>query len=1077
MNKYIVLVAFLLASVQFGFAQNDWENEMMFEQNKMDARVPSYSYSNADDALVGNRDKARIKSLNGVWKFNYVGKTDDRPTDFMAKDFKGADWSDIKVPSNWELQGFGQPIYTNITYPFTPHILDGTLKYDWKGPQPPMPPYIYRDNPVGSYFRDFEVPADWDGQSIILHFGGVTSAFHLWVNGEKVGYSQGSCLAAEFDITEFLTEGTNRVALQVFRWSDGSYLEDQDHWRLSGIHREVLLMAQPKVALNDFFVRTKFDANIENAKLEIRPKLWLQDKEQDLKGWTLSAELFDASNNKVLEKPMSVPVEKIRKQRYAARDMPKWAMLEAEINHPTKWSAENPYLYNIVYTLTDANGDVVEARSQKMGFRKVEFGKNQELLINGKEVKIMGVNRHDHDSERGKALTRDDMREDVELMKRFNFNAVRTSHYPNDPYFLELCQEYGIYVMDEANIETHHLGGYLANQPTWPASIMSRVIRMVERDKNFPCVISWSLGNESGTGPAFAAAAAWIHEYDRSRFVHYEGAQGDPEHPDYEEGDNVGYKYANEPSMANPTDPSYVDVISRMYPNLDQLKNMASSPYISRPIIMCEYLHAMGNSIGGLGDFWDEIRVTPNLIGGFIWDMIDQGIEKEGPDGKTFFAYGGDFGDKPNDGNFCMNGVFASDKSPHPHAWECKYVFQPLVVEAVDIKAGKVRFINRFSFSNLSNYDFKWSLSQNGKEIQKGSLASIDIAAAESGIVNIPLKAIKFNAESEYFLRISMHEKQDRLWCKKGFEVAKEQLLVQERTAPVTVPNVSGTAFKVADADNNLALSTKNFSVAVSKENGSLTSYILKGKEQLSSPLKPNFTRPTTDNDTRGANYKFFKQSRNVWEKLPAELETSSVEVISNENGKAVIEVKQNKGAKINLVTQYVLFNNGTLEVNMNLDADKSLASLIRFGATMGVSSDLVNTAYYGNGPVGTYPDRMRNGELNVYNFKTDDLFYNYAYPQENGNRTLTRWFKMSNAKKAGLQFVAEPEFSFSVWPYSADNIEEAEHPYDLKAQGFYTVNIHMLQAGMGGTLSTRLPQYLPQSGKYSFKFMISPIK
>ncbi len=1077
-NKLLFLSLILISICQFSLAQNDWENEMVFEKNKMNARVPSYSFSNAKDALDGNRDMARMKSLNGIWKFNFVEKSEDRPVNFMATDFTGKGWNDIEVPSSWELKGYGQPIYTNIVYPFTPHILDSKIKSDWKGPQPPRPPKIYRDNPVGSYYRDFEIPSEWADQSIILHFGGVTSAFYVWVNGKEVGYSQDSCLPAEFDITDFLQVGKNRVAVQVFRWSDGSYLEDQDMWRLSGIHREVLLMAQPKISLNDFFVRTRFDANLQDAKLEIRPNVWVKKDAENLDGWKISAMLYDAEKNQVLDSSLQTSVKKVYLERWPARDITKWAFMEANIRCPHKWSAEDPYLYKLVFTVTNPKGEVVESRSQNIGFRKIEFSKNNELLINGKSVEIMGVNRHDHHPTRGKALTRDDMRKDVELMKQFNFNAVRTSHYPNDPYFLELCDQYGIYVMGEANIECHHLGGFIPQSPTWPAAILSRTIRMVERDKNNPSIISWSLGNESGTGPAFSASAAWIRDFDPSRFIHYEGAQGDPNDPAYIEGDLVGYEVTKWPSMANPDDKDYVDVVSRMYPDLSQLVNMSNSPHIKRPIIMCEYLHAMGNSIGGLGEFWDEIRARPNLIGGYIWDMIDQGLEKTDSKGNKFFAYGGDFGDIPNDQNFCLNGVFAADRSPNPHAWECKYVFQPVVFEAANVKSGKIRIINRFAFTNLNKYEIRWSLSENGNEIQNGQLSDQDIAAGASSIVEVPFKKVNFNDQAEYWLHLSLNEKTDRLWCKKGFEVAKDQILLKARKELSAYESVSKETISTKDSDSGIEIIGKDFSVNFFKTSGELISYKIKGIEQLPTSLKPNFTRPSIDNDIRGANTRYMHESNQFWNKVMTELETSSVELSSKSEKSATVVVKQKFEDKIQMNTTYIVFNDGTIDVKFSLNADKSLPDLIRVGLTMGIPSTYTNTSYYGNGPWENYSDRKRGAEVDEFSTKTDDLFYNYAVPQENGNHTDTRWAKFSSENnKSGLMITGKPLIAFSVWPFSAENINKAKHPFDLNRQGFYTLNIDLIQSGVGGTLSNRLPQYCLKSGVYDFEFQISPFK
>lgn len=1074
-NKLILVGLLLFTSKFFVSAQNDWENEHVFENNKMKARVPSYSFENTQDALEGNREKARILSLNGTWKFNFVEKEEERPTDFMGKDFDGA-WDDIEVPSNWELKGYGQPIYTNIVYPFTPNILDTTLKFDWKGPQPPMPPKIYRDNPVGSYFRDFEVPANWDGQSIILHFGGVSSAFYVWVNGEEVGYSQGSCLAAEFDITDYLQSGKNRVAVQVFRWSDGSYLEDQDMWRLSGIYREVMLLAQPKIAINDFYVRTQFDNNIQDAKLEIRPRVWVKENEDQLDGWKITAELFDANNKKVLDKPLSASVKEIYWERWPARDISKFAFMEANIRAPHKWSAEDPYLYTLVFSLSKPNGDVVEARSQQIGFRKVEFSKDNALLINGKPVKMMGVNRHDHSSVNGKALTREEMEADLKLLKQFNFNAVRTSHYPNDPYFLQLCDKYGIYVMDEANIETHHLGGYIPQSPSWTASLMSRVYRMVERDKNNPSIISWSLGNESGTGPAFAAAAAWVRDFDPSRFIHYEGAQGDPTHPLFQE--NWGYKTTSSETFANPTDPAYVDVLSRMYPNLSQLVNMSENAHIKRPVIMCEYLHAMGNSIGGLGEFWDEINARPNLIGGYIWDMIDQGLEKEGPDGNTFFAYGGDYGDIPNDENFCMNGVFASDRTPNPHAWECKYIFQPLVIELVDAEEGLVRIINKYSFTNLSEYKFRWEFKENGEIIQNGSLNEIDIPAGESAVINVPFDIEQVDRSSDFWLKLSMHEKEDQFWCKKGHEVAYEQMLIQEKEQQAeSIANI-GSKLSTEETDNQLIVSADNFSATISKTSGELISYQLDGEEQILSPLKLNFHRPAIDNDVRGASSNYIGKTRTFWNKVLGTMSIKSIEWKEIDQSAVEIRVLQNAGPEVDLNIAYTVHYNGKIHVKMNMTASKQVPGIIRFGMTMGVSPNYETTTWYGNGPFENYPDRKRAAVVGEYKMPSNELFYNYAQPQENGNRTNTRWLTLSDAKgKKGVTITGLPEFQFSVWPYSAQNIDKARHPYDLKDKGFYTVNIHSHQAALAGTLSNILEPYLLGSGEYNLEFVIGPLE
>ncbi len=691
MNKLITLILILFTSTLF--AQNkDWEDPTFIAKNKMPARATSYSFKTADDALAGDRDNSRMLSLNGNWKFNFSAKPEDRPADFYKTDVSG--WDDIEVPSCWEMKGYGVPIYKNVGYNFRPN-----------------PPFITRDNEVGSYVKTFTVPEDWNNQRLILHFGGVSSAMYVWVNGKKVGYSQGSRLPAEFDITNFVKSGENNVAVEVYRWSDGFYLEDQDHWRMSGLHREVIILAQPKVAIDDFFVRTRLDNNYQDALLQIRPTI-TRTTPDEINGWTLEAELFSENNEAVLSEPIKKDVKRIVYERYPHRDNVYFGLMEEKIISPEKWSAEKPVLYTLVLSLKDADGNLVEARSSKIGFREVEI-KDGQLLVNGKSIKLYGVNRHDHDHINGKTVSREDLEQDVLLMKRFNFNAVRTSHYPNDAYFYDMCDKYGVYVMDEANIETHGLAGYLTNQSEWHMAFQDRVVRMVERDKNHASIISWSLGNESGCGPNHAAAAGWIKDFDPTRFIHYEGAQGQPEHPDYNR--KLGF-------YANPTDPAYVDVISRMYANLELLEGLARSPYINRPIVECEYAHAMGNSLGNFQEYWDLMHSYPNLIGGYIWDWIDQGLVMKDENDKEFFAYGGDHSDEANDNNFCMNGVIASDRTPKPQTWEAKYVMQPLKITAVDLEKGLVRVLSRFSFSNISEYNFKWTLSEDSTEIQSGKI-------------------------------------------------------------------------------------------------------------------------------------------------------------------------------------------------------------------------------------------------------------------------------------------------------------------------------------------------------------------
>ncbi|KAA1261131.1 Beta-galactosidase [Rubripirellula obstinata] len=1039
-----------------GIFPNDWENETMIAKGKLPARATSYSYSSTADSLRADRNQARVLSLDGDWKFHFTPDSSERPEKFFKPDFDASDWDRIAVPSNWELKGYGTPIYTNSTYPFQAD-----------------PPRIDRTNPVGSYRREFELPTDWKEMRVVLHFGGVSSAFYVWVNGELAGYSQGSRLPAEFDVTRLVKPGRNQVAVRVYRWSDGSYLEDQDMWRLSGIHREVLLTAEPKMALHDFFVRTKFDEALENAKLQIRPEITAPPN-ANVDGWNLSADLLDADGQSALSKPLSIGVKQIVSEWYPQRDTVPFGLIETEIANPRKWSAEDPYLYSLVFSLTDPSGALAESRSCRVGFRHVEIDPSGALLVNGRSVKLMGVNRHDHDHIHGKALTREDIRDDVRLIKQFNFNSIRTSHYPNDPYFYELCDEYGIYVMDEANVESHGVRGLLVNSPTWHYAINDRIIRMVERDKNHPSIISWSLGNESGAGPIHAAAANWIRDFDPTRFIHYEGAQGDPNDPDYDPAG--GTQVQRWDVMANPDDPAYVDVISRMYPSVDQLRNLSEASRIRRPIVVCEYAHAMGNSLGNLGDYWDLIRSKPNLIGGYIWDWIDQGLVAKTSDGTPYLAYGGDFGDTPNDSNFCLNGVIASDRSPKPQTWECKYVFQPFAVEAEDLQAGKIRLFNRFNFTNANQYDVRWRLSENGVKISSGMLDRVDVPAGESKAVTIPFEQPGAKPGAEYWLQISFHETRSRPWCDAGFEVAKQQLQL-----PISSPNSANeVSFRsekppaIESTEQQIIVSGDRFLAQFDRQTGRLDRYQFNDEEIIVSPMRLNFFRPQTDNDRLGGKT---HENQKVWMELADKLQVQSIAANIQSDQTVKVSVTKSWNDQVLIDIRYLVSGTGDIRVETKFSADPSMPPLVRLGWTLGVSGDYRNVRYYGRGPWENYVDRNRGADVSVYEAAIGDLAKSYVRPQECGNRTDTRWIELSG-ETPDFSILAESPVGFSIWPWSIENLSAAQHTYDLKPQGFHTLNLDHQQMGVGGNDSWSpkampLRHYQIPAGDYQWSFVL----
>ncbi|MHC4425150.1 MAG: glycoside hydrolase family 2 TIM barrel-domain containing protein, partial [Planctomycetota bacterium] len=638
----------------------DWENPQVIGRNKEPGHCTLVPYPNTRTALQCKREASKFyKSLNGRWRFNWVSKPSDRPLDFYKPRYDVSKWAEIPVPSNWQMHGYGRPIYLNMRYPFTVN-----------------PPYIPHDyNPVGSYRTEFRIARAWKDRQVFLHFDGIKSASYIWVNGRKVGYSQDSMLPAEFNITKYVKPGKNTLAVEVYRWSDSSYLEDQDMWRLSGIYRNVYLFSTPQIHIRDFAIRTDLNDSYTDATLMVRPRI-TNYTARDLKGWTVEAQLYDAEKKPILSEALSRDVTSIIGEKYPQRGNVPFGLLQATIKNPRKWSAETPYLYTLLVTLKDSAGKVVEIESCRVGFREVEIKEGQ-LFVNGKSIKLFGVNRHEHDPDHGRAIPVSRMIQDIKLLKTHNLNAVRTSHYPDDPTWYDLCDEYGIYLIDEANLETHGVGGYFSNVPAWNSAFMERAIRLVERDKNHPSVIIWSLGNESGCGPNHSAMAEWMHYYDPTRPVHYEGA------------------------AAKPHDPDYVDMISRMYARIPEIIRLATDPDDNRPMVLCEYAHAMGNSVGNLKEYWDAIRSHKRLIGGFIWDWADQGLRKTDEAGKEFWAYGGDYGDNPNDGNFCCNGLVQPDRRPNPSLYEVKKVYQRISVTPIESPADSVRIRNEYDFTNL----------------------------------------------------------------------------------------------------------------------------------------------------------------------------------------------------------------------------------------------------------------------------------------------------------------------------------------------------------------------------------------
>lgn len=1041
----------------------DWENQLVNARCRLYARATSYSYPSVEDALTSDRGRARYLPLDGAWRFRFCEDISQAPQGFEAPGYDVTSWDLTEVPSCWETAGYCYAIYTNIIYPY-----------------PNTPPYIRRENPAGCYVRNFEVPRTWDGDRIILHFGGVYSAYSVWVNGRFAGYSEDSALPAEFDVTELVREGENRLAVKVLKWCDGSYLEDADHWRLAGIYREVYLTARPRAAIADYGVRTAFDGDYRDAKLQIRPEVALTGADTArCRGYVLRAELFDAADRRVdLGEKLEAAVGELLDETYPQRDNVWFPLLEARIASPHKWTSETPYLYTLVLSLVDENGRVIEARSSRIGFRDVRV-EGERMLVNGVPVKLIGVNRHDHSDTTGKAVTREQMREDVALMKQLGFNSVRTSHYPNDPYFYDLCDEYGLYVIDEANIEAHHAGGFLSNRPEWIVPFMERVTRMVVRDRNHPSVVMWSMGNESGWGPNHAAVTAWTKEYDPTRIVHYEGAQGNPRLGGYVPLRSIGkWKTADDDpkrsqysDLANPDDRDAVEVVSRMYPTVDELEWLACDTLVGRPVLMCEYAHAMGNSVGGLGDYWRVIRRHDKLLGGHIWDWIDQGLRKDDGKGGWFWAYGGDFGSREHhDANFNINGIINPDRSPKPAAAEVKHVFQPL--EIAQPRAGEDFFtlLNRNFFVSTDEYTFEWRITSSmGATLGSGTF---EVPRTEPGVCTecrVGYKAPRPESGVDYWLDVVYRLKADKPYAPRGFEVGRYQFALPGIAAAVR--DGAARSAVVGRTEQSVTLTAGGVTATVDAATGYLTGYAVRGRELMRSPLVPNFWRASTDNDRRGWRT---QERMGAWRTMPERLKLESLDAAHGAVRAVVC------GGGVRLVLRYRLAADGELAVSYDLRIADTLPEPLRVGLQALWSGALDRYAYCGRGPGENYADRKEGSLLGVYRGATADFSPGYIFPQECGNRCDVRYLHLAG-KAYGVAFIGRQPLCVSVWPCTQEALDAATHTNEIvRLDDAWLVNIDCAQAGVGGTDSWTVKSrpseaYRLLEKRYSYEFVITP--
>ena len=1010
----------------------DWENEQVVERNKEPGHVPLMPYADEPSALAGAREASPyFKLLNGDWKFRYAPNPASAPQDFYKADFDDAAWDTISVPGNWQLQGYDKPIYVNVQYPF-----------------PADPPRVpHEDNPTGSYRKRFVIPESWDGRRIFILFEGVDSAFDLWVNGKPVGYSQGSRLPAEFDITHYVHPGENTLSVRVIRWSDGSYLEDQDFWRLSGIYRDVCLRAAPAVHVRDFWVRTELDAAYRDAMLKVRVNV-RNTSDQDAVDCAVEAKLFDADGKPHCAEPVS---GKLTVEAGGEGTLE----LEREVPDPEKWSDEHPYLYTLLIVLKDETGRVVQVERTELGFRTVEV-KDGQLCVNGVPIVIKGVNRHEHDPDTGHTLTTESMIEDIRLMKQFNINAVRTSHYPDDPRWYDLCDRYGIYLFDEANIETHGVGDRLTKDPKWETAFVERAVRMVARDKNHPCVIVWSLGNESGYGPNHDAIADWIHANDPTRPVHYQPAERAP----------------------------IVDILGPMYPSVDRIVEMAREPEETRPVVMCEYAHSMGNSTGNLKEYWEAIERYKRLQGGFIWDWVDQGIRQKTDEGEEWFAYGGDFGDEPNDGPFCINGLIGPDRTPHPGLWEYKKMLEPVRVDPVDLTIGKVRIFNRYLFSDLSGLDMSWTLTADGETLQSGDLPGLDTPAGESTPVKIPFREPELKPGTEVWLTVRFALAQDTLWAKRGHEVAWAQFKL-----PLAVPEAPAvhvkTLPKIEMKESATEISVRGLDVGLTfdRSTGRMVSFRYEDRELVSEGPALNIWRAPTDNDAntwgdqklairwREAGLDRLRERANAMEAVRINPQVVRVRVES-----FVCAPDRTEGFEC--VYTYTVLGSGDVVLDHRVVPSDKLPPLPRVGVRMVVPGDYDRFSWYGRGPHESYSDRKLGARIGIYGGPVDKQVVPYIVPQENGNKTDVRWASLTDSEGAGLLIVGMPLLNVSAHRFTAQDLTEARHTYELKRRDDITLNLDYAQSGLGnGSCGPGvLPKYLLQASEYGYRLRLRPL-
>lgn len=1025
MMKHLLLTSMFGALSLFASAQTfkEWQDPNINEVNRAPMHAYYFAYESEAAAQKAVKEKsANFMSLNGDWKFNWVKNLDERPTDFWKTGFNDKAWKTLSIPAVWELNGYGDPIYVNNGWA-------------WRNQFKSNPPHVpTENNHVGSYRREITVPANWSGKQIFAHFGSVTSCMYLWVNGKFVGYSEDSKLEAEFDLTPYLIPGKkNLIAFQVFRWCDGTYIEDQDFFRYCGVARDCYLYSREKKRIQDIRVTPDLDADYRNGSLAVNLKLTGNSK-VDLK-------LKDADGKEV------------------ASATSNGGTVKMNVTNPRKWTAETPYLYTL-YAQMEGSKEVIPVN---VGFRKIELKGNQ-VLVNGKAVLFKGVNRHELDPDYGYVISPQRMMEDITRMKQLNINAVRTCHYPDNSLWYDLCDKYGIYMVAEANLESHGMGygkRTLAKNKLYAKAHLERNERNVQRNFNHPAIIFWSLGNEAGFGPNFEAAYRWIKKEDPSRPVQYEQAHGN----------------------------EFTDINCPMYADYDYMEKYGKRTDTTKPLIQCEYAHAMGNSQGGFKEYWDIIRKYPSLQGGFIWDFVDESPHWKGKDGVDIYAYGGDFNKYDgSDNNFCNNGLISPDRQLNPHAHEVGYIYQDIWTNPVNLSNGEVSIYNENFFRDLSAYKLDWQVLADGKVVREGSVNDLNVAPQQTA--NLKLNIGSFTQDKEWLLNVSYKLKNEEGVLSAGTVVARQQLVLNPyKATPVVCENTKLTNTevvvpKIVDNDvNYLIVKGNDYDIEFNRSTGYLSKYRADGMDYLTpdGALTPNFWRAPTDNDFgAGLQRKFM-----VWKNPEIKLQTLKYAV---EDGLAVIRAEYDiKAVSAKLYLTYTINNEGCIKVNQKLTTTKGakVSNLFRFGMQMQMPKTFAKLSYYGRGPVENYADRNNSEFLGIYNQTVAEQFHPYIRPQETGTKTDIRWWRVQNIAGSGLQVKADAPFSASALNYTIESLDDRlekhqRHSPEVPQADFTNLIIDKVQMGLG-CINTwgawPLPKYRLPYQDYDFTFMLTPVQ